>query len=275
MFEQFDTPQPAMGWAGGYGPRRGPWGGPWGGPGFRGGPFFWHMARRFGFGPGFGPGFGFGPGPGGPRMFGRGDLKYALLDLLQERPKHGYEMIKELESRAGGFYTPSAGAVYPTLQLLEDRGWVSVETTEGKKVYAITDAGRQEFKERREREAQRPEGGPRGPWGWGGPDQEPGRERGHERGHHHGRGPWGGWRASPELRDLANEGRDVARLTRMAVMSAMNDPERLAQLRALVQRTRADLLVFLNQSQEGQPAPGAEGSQHGPETPTSGPIEQI
>ena len=67
-------------------------------------------------------------------MFGRGDLKYALLDLLQERPKHGYEMIKELESRAGGFYTPSAGAVYPTLQLLEDRGWVTAETTEGKKV---------------------------------------------------------------------------------------------------------------------------------------------
>ncbi len=110
------------------------------------------------FGPGFGPG-GFGPGgpgfrrglgPGG-RMFGRGDLKYALLELLQERPKHGYEMIKELENRAGGFYTPSAGAVYPTLQLLEDRGWVRSQTQEGKKVYTITDAGRQDLAEHQAR----------------------------------------------------------------------------------------------------------------------------
>jgi DNA-binding PadR family transcriptional regulator len=213
-------------------------------------------------------------------MFGRGDLKYALLDLLQERPKHGYEMIKELESRAGGFYTPSAGAVYPTLQLLEDRGWVSVETTEGKKVYAITDAGRQALKERRDQEAQRPEGPPRGPWGWGDPAEGLRRAREHhEHGRGHGRGPWGGWRASPELRELANEGRDVARLTRMAVMSAVNDPERLAQLRAIVQRTRADLLAFLNQNQPGQQAPGAQGRSPEPGaepgTPASGPIEQI
>jgi DNA-binding PadR family transcriptional regulator len=213
-------------------------------------------------------------------MFGRGDLKYALLDLLQERPKHGYEMIKELESRAGGFYTPSAGAVYPTLQLLEDRGWVSVETTEGKMVYAITAAGRQALKERRDQEAQGPGGGPRGPWGWGDPAEGLRRERGrhehsHEHGHGRGRGPWGGWRASPELRELANEGRDVARLTRMAVMSAVNDPQRLAQLRAIVQRTRADLLAFLNQSQPGQQAPGSEGTPPESGTPTSGPIEQI
>jgi DNA-binding PadR family transcriptional regulator len=217
-------------------------------------------------------------------MFGRGDLKYALLDLLQERPKHGYEMIKELESRAGGFYTPSAGAVYPTLQLLEDRGWVTAETTEGKKVYAITDAGRQALKERHDEEAQRPGRGPRGPWGWGDPAEGLRRERerhehSHEHGHGRGRGgPWGGWRASPEMRELAREGQDVARLTRMAVLSAVNDPERLAQLRAIVQRTRSDLLNFLNQNQQGQPgqqAPGSEG--HAPEsgTPTSGPIEQI
>jgi DNA-binding PadR family transcriptional regulator len=217
-------------------------------------------------------------------MFGRGDLKYALLDLLQERPKHGYEMIKELESRAGGFYTPSAGAVYPTLQLLEDRGWVTAETTEGKKVYAITDAGRQALKERHDEEAQRPGRGPRGPWGWGDPAEGLRRERerhehGHEHGHGRGRGgPWGGWRASPEMRELAREGQDVARLTRMAVLSAVNDPERLAQLRAIVQRTRSDLLNFLNQDQpgqQGQQTPGSEGPAPESGTPTSGPIEQI
>jgi DNA-binding PadR family transcriptional regulator len=213
-------------------------------------------------------------------MFGRGDLKYALLDLLQERPKHGYEMIKELESRAGGFYTPSAGAVYPTLQLLEDRGWVTAETTEGKKVYAITDAGRQALKERQDEEAQRPERGPRGPWGWGDPAEGLRRERErHEHGHGRGRGgPWGGWRASPEMRELAREGQDVARLTRMAVLSAVNDPERLAQLRAIVQRTRSDLLNFLNQGQQGQQGqqgPGPEGPPPESGTQTSGPIEQI
>ncbi|HEX8732884.1 MAG TPA: PadR family transcriptional regulator, partial [Ktedonobacterales bacterium] len=74
--------------------------------------------------------FLFGGGPG-PRMFERGYLKYALLDLLLESPKHGYEMMKNLEERMGGFYAPSAGAVYPTLQLLEDRGWATSETVEG------------------------------------------------------------------------------------------------------------------------------------------------
>jgi DNA-binding PadR family transcriptional regulator len=208
-------------------------------------------------------------------MFGRGDLKYALLDLLQERPKHGYEMIKELESRAGGFYTPSAGAIYPTLQLLEDRGWVSVETTEGKKVYAITDAGRQELKEYRERQSQRAEAGPRGPWGgpWNWGDPAEGLRR--EHGHHRERGPWGWGRPTPELRELMNEGRDVARLTRMAVLSAVNDPTRLAQLRAIVQRTRSDLLAFLNQSQPGQQGPGSEGTPPESGTQTSGPVEQI
>ena len=92
-------------------------------------------------------------------MFGRGDLKYALLGLLQEHPKHGYEMIKDLEDRSGGFYSPSAGAIYPTLQLLEDRSWVSVEVVEGKKVYTITDAGREALSEYQERSSGFPFGG--------------------------------------------------------------------------------------------------------------------
>ena len=75
-----------------------------------------------------------------------------------------------------------------------------------------------------------------------------------------------------------NEGRDVARLTRMAVLSAVNDPTRLAQLRAIVQRTRSDLLNFLNQGQQGQQGqqgPGPEGPPPESGTQTSGPIEQI
>ncbi|MDF5714739.1 MAG: PadR family transcriptional regulator [Rhizonema sp. NSF051] len=73
----------------------------------------------------------------------RGDIKYILLELLAEQPRHGYELIKELESRSGGFWKPSPGSVYPTLQLLEEGGYLSSEQVEGKKVYTITDSGRQ------------------------------------------------------------------------------------------------------------------------------------
>src|SRR5579875_503677 len=148
--------------------------------------FFWSN-----FGPG-GPG-----GRRGPNMYGRGDLKFVLLELLQERPKHGYEMIKELESRAGGFYTPSAGAVYPTLQLLEDRGWVTSATQDGKKVYTITSEGRNALEERR---AQQERPGPRehGPHGHGPGPHEHEHEHG-PWGHHRGRhSPFGGF-AGPEL----------------------------------------------------------------------------
>jgi DNA-binding PadR family transcriptional regulator len=84
-----------------------------------------------------------GPFRGG-RMFEQGDLKYVILQLLAEKPRHGYEVIKELEERFAGSYAPSAGTVYPTLSLLEDLGYASVAHEEGgKKVYSITDAGRQ------------------------------------------------------------------------------------------------------------------------------------
>jgi DNA-binding PadR family transcriptional regulator len=83
-----------------------------------------------------------GPFRGG-RMFGQGDLKYVILQLLAEKPRHGYEVIKELEERFAGAYAPSAGTVYPTLSLLEDLGYASVALEEGgKKVYSITDEGR-------------------------------------------------------------------------------------------------------------------------------------
>jgi DNA-binding PadR family transcriptional regulator len=79
----------------------------------------------------------------GGRMFEQGDLRYVVLRLLEEKPRHGYEIIKALEERFGCAYAPSPGAVYPTLQLLEDLGYARVVPgEEGKKVYEITDAGR-------------------------------------------------------------------------------------------------------------------------------------
>jgi len=99
--------------------------------------------------PGLGHGFGrrFGP-PHGGRRFGRGDLKYVILDLLKEQPRHGYDVIRALEERFQGFYSPSPGSVYPTLQLLEDRGLVTSSEAEGKRVYTITDDGRSFLQER-------------------------------------------------------------------------------------------------------------------------------
>src|SRR6476469_1241417 len=77
------------------------------------------------------------------RFFEQGDLKYVILRLLEEKPRHGYDIIKELESRFGGSYAPSPGTVYPTLTMLEDLGFARVVREEvGKKVYEITDEGR-------------------------------------------------------------------------------------------------------------------------------------
>jgi len=99
-----------------------------------------------GFSFAFGPkGFGFRGGrPGGRRrhMFEAGDMKYVILKLLRDKPRHGYEVMKELEERMHGCYSPSPGTVYPTLQWLEDEGLVKAQDVDGKKVYEITDQGR-------------------------------------------------------------------------------------------------------------------------------------
>lgn len=81
------------------------------------------------------------------RWFGSGDMKYVILKLLRKKPMHGYEVMKELEEHTHGFYKPSPGTVYPTLQWLEDEGLVSSEEVNGKKVYSVTEAGLEFLKE--------------------------------------------------------------------------------------------------------------------------------
>lgn len=117
--------------------------GRFGGPGF-GGPGFG--------GPGFGPGFGpRGPRGGGRRggRGGRGDVRAAVLLLLDEQPRHGYELIQQIVERSGGVWTPSPGSVYPALQQLEDEGLVRFERVEGRKTATLTDAGRQHVQDHR------------------------------------------------------------------------------------------------------------------------------
>ncbi|NQT31558.1 MAG: PadR family transcriptional regulator [Deltaproteobacteria bacterium] len=80
-------------------------------------------------------------GPWRDSSFQKGDLKYVILDLIKEKPRHGYEIIRELEEMSHGLYTPSPGAVYPTLQMLEEMGYATAVERDGRKVYTITGEG--------------------------------------------------------------------------------------------------------------------------------------
>ena len=108
---------------------------------------FLHGSRRAEHGDGLGGGHAEanehrGGRGGGGRIFGHGGLRFVLLQLIADKPSHGYELIKGIESRMGGTYAPSPGVIYPSLALLEDMGAVSVAAEGGKKRYAITDEGR-------------------------------------------------------------------------------------------------------------------------------------
>jgi len=84
------------------------------------------------------------------RIFERGDLKFVILRVLSDTPMHGYEVMKALEKESGGYYRPSPGSVYPTLQMLEDEGYLESEEKDGKRVYTVTDTGRKYLEENAE-----------------------------------------------------------------------------------------------------------------------------
>jgi DNA-binding PadR family transcriptional regulator len=84
------------------------------------------------------------------RMLAHGDLKLLTLALIEDQPRHGYELIKLIEERTSGAYSPSPGVVYPTLTFLEEAGYATAASEGAKKTYAITDAGRDYLKENRE-----------------------------------------------------------------------------------------------------------------------------
>jgi DNA-binding PadR family transcriptional regulator len=153
---------------------------------------------------------GFGPekfmrhmhGPG-PRFFERGGIKFAILQMLKDKPRHGYDIIREMEERSGGFYSPSPGAVYPTLQALEDQDLVSSATEEGKKIYTVTEAGLAYLEEHKERAQCH-----RDRWEahWGGP------------------GPQGeGWAAMSDMRETFHD-------VRRAVRRSAADPAKLKEI---------------------------------------------
>ena len=126
-------------------------------PGWRGGPWEWGSGRPRGakdWPGGFGRHWGgWWPGPPGPPGFargpkaGRGDVRAAILALLREGPRNGYQIMSEIEERSGGAWRPSPGAVYPALQQLADEGLVEAEESGGRRTFSLTDAGRRHIEE--------------------------------------------------------------------------------------------------------------------------------
>lgn len=114
----------------------------------------WAGGRGWRRGGGFG-GWGGKHGLGGGdmlragRMLATGDLKLLALALIEQQPRHGYDIIKVLEEKTAGWYSPSPGTVYPTLTYLEEAGYVTAEVDGAKKLYTITDAGRAHLDENR------------------------------------------------------------------------------------------------------------------------------
>ncbi len=114
--------------------------GPHGGPPHGGNPF---GGNPFGGNPFGGPPFGRPPGPPfrpGPKV-ARGDVRAAILALLSEQPRNGYQIIQEISRRSGGIWKPSSGSVYPALQQLEDEGLIRAEESDGRRVFQLTEAG--------------------------------------------------------------------------------------------------------------------------------------
>jgi DNA-binding PadR family transcriptional regulator len=151
------------------------------------------------------------------RFFGKGDLKYLILDALRDQPRHGYDVIRELESRSGGLYTPSAGAVYPTLQMLEDMGAVTSTEQDGRKTYTITEEGRRILAERSDVI-----------------DDIAGRVK-----------DWVNGDGRVELRETMREMGELMALLGRDGAKAVGDPEKLRQVREVIRATRDELRGIL------------------------------
>jgi DNA-binding PadR family transcriptional regulator len=161
---------------------------------------------------------------------------------------HGYEMMRALEEKSGGFYAPSPGSIYPTLQMLEDRGLVTVKEIEGKKVYSITDAGRAFLAEQQKEEG-----------AFVGPPWMRWRER-------------GGHRPFPEMQALRSEAAEVMRLFTIAGRMSLQDPQQLTRLRSIIEHTRKELtdMIYGAGAQPGHPSPAS------PDQPPTGPsVENV
>lgn len=164
----------------------------------------------------------YGPWAWQGRFFERGELPLALLSLLADGPKHGYEIMKAIETRTGGLHEPSAGTIYPTLQQLQDQELVTSQSEEGgKRVYSLTESGRAMVDAEAEQIARI----------WQRAEEE----------------EWGGWRHA--MHDNAHEVmRPAFRLMRTAVraVAQSNDPERIDRVREILRRACEEIRDLSN-----------------------------
>ncbi|SRR5579871_272784 len=156
------------------------------------------------------------------RFFGPGEIRLALLSMLESGSKHGYELMKELETKSGGTYKASAGAVYPALQQLEDEGLVTSDQTGGKRTYSLTDAGRQELK--READVVQKI--------WQRAEQA---------------GDWGPW-MGPEGAEVMRPAAEVMKSALRAATRGSHDAARIAKIREVLERAKREIESLEKQS---------------------------
>jgi DNA-binding PadR family transcriptional regulator len=155
----------------------------------------------------------FDPRPTGSSRMARGDVRAAVLSLLAEEPMHGYQIINEIAERTKGAWKPSAGSVYPTLQLLADEGLITAEEQNGRKTYSLTGAGREEAEIAAEKPA-----------------------------------PWEAFsaRENPHLTALPKAGMDLAAVA--AQVARTGSPEQVQQAVAVLDEARRRLYAILAES---------------------------
>jgi DNA-binding PadR family transcriptional regulator len=217
----------------------------------------------------------------GPRgsYYGRGNVKFAILDLLKEQPRHGYDIIREMEERSGGIYSPSAGVIYPTLQALEDQDFVKSAEDGGKKVYSITESGvaylqghQEHHGHARHGEGRRgrgpcvagPQGGAEeeaaagaeqqagqpptgeGPHGPDGPNWVHGGPGGGRRHGPHAGAAWGPWFAASGGPELMREMRWMFGDFAGAIQRTVGNPDKLREIREVLReaKTKIDEIVM-------------------------------
>lgn len=176
-------------------------------------PFVW--AGWGDRGTGHAQGFGFPPFGARARWFGAGEIRLAILSLLAEGPRHGYELMKTMAARWGSARRVSAGSVYPTLQQLEDEGMIASERKDGRRIYHITQQGRAELEENAETVEDM----------WK-------RAAGYE--------DWARW-ISPEMVMMWTPLGAVMKSTMRAVKESRGDESRLQRIHGILDRARKEL----------------------------------
>src|SRR3984885_1109122 len=149
------------------------------------------------------------------RFFGAGEIRLALLSMLESGPKHGYELMKELETKSGGVYKASAGAIYPALQQLEDEGLVTSDQAAGKRTYSLTDGGKREL----QRDAETVKNI------WRRAEQA---------------GDWGPW-IGPEGAEVMRPAAELMKASMRAPPRGSHDSARIAKIRAILERTKKEI----------------------------------